>query len=253
MIGVRPVRPVVRIDGIPIDAIGFDEAVDLIVAWALDASGGYVCTPNVDHVVKARRATDFRAALLGARLRVPDGMGIVYGARIAGTPLPGSVTGRLLPAAVGQRLADASLSIAVFGGQPGVAERAAAALRSTGANVAAAFCPPMGLVIGSDVDAEYVRRLRDSRARVIFAGLGAPKQELWMAAHTTELPDVVLVGVGAALDVFSGRFRAAPAWMTRVGLEWLFRLANEPRRLARRYLRDDPRFFLWMVQARLGR
>jgi N-acetylglucosaminyldiphosphoundecaprenol N-acetyl-beta-D-mannosaminyltransferase len=243
----------VEIDGLPIHAVSFDRAADLIASWAGDGSGGYVCTPNVDHIVKARRDPAFRRALEGARLRVPDGMGIVYGSRIAGTALAGTVTGRLLPAAVGRRLTQAGQSIALFGGPPGVAEHAMVALHHEGIDVAAAITPPMGLVPRSEADAEAVRRLRESGARAVFVSLGAPKQELWMAAHEGELPGVVLVGVGAALDVIGGRFRAAPPWMTRLGLEWLFRLANEPRRLARRYLWDDPRFFLWMAQARFAR
>jgi N-acetylglucosaminyldiphosphoundecaprenol N-acetyl-beta-D-mannosaminyltransferase len=85
----------------------------------------------------------------------------------------------------------------------------------------------------------------------VFVGLGAPKQELWMARHSADLPRSVLVGVGAAIDVLGGRRLAAPKWMTQIGLEWLFRLANEPRRLARRYLWDDPRFFAWMLAARM--
>jgi N-acetylglucosaminyldiphosphoundecaprenol N-acetyl-beta-D-mannosaminyltransferase len=244
--------PVVSIDGIEIHAVPFERAVALITAWATDGSGGYVCTPNVDYVVKARRDRRFRAAVMGARLRLSDGMGIVYGARIAGTPLPETVTGRLLPAAVGARLAQAGASIALYGGHPGVAGRAAHNLRSRGIR-AAAVEPPMALEIGSDADAEAVAKLRATGAKIAFVGLGAPRQELWMAAHADDLPGVVLVGVGAALDVLAGRFRAAPRWMTRVGLEWLFRLAQEPRRLARRYLWDDPRFFLWMLEARVRR
>ena len=243
----------VEVEGLEIQALTFDEAVATIAAWAREGSGGYVCTTNVDHVVKARRNSQFRAAVAGARLRVPDGMGIVYGARIAGTPLRGTVTGRLLPEAIGRALAEDGASIALFGGPPGTADRAAATLRARGILIAVAISPPMAFAIGSEMDAAFVRDLAAGGARAVIVGLGAPKQELWMAAHGSELPGAVLVGVGAALDVLAGRFGAAPRWMTRVGLEWLYRLAHEPRRLARRYLWDDPRFFLWMVQARIGR
>jgi len=237
--------------GIPIDNVTFDEAVKLIAGWVADGSGGTVCTPNVDHVVKARRLPDFRAALLGMRLRVPDGMGIVYGSRIAGSPLKGTVTGRLLPEALAAALGPET-GIAFFGGRPGVAEEAARVLESRGARIAAALAPGMGFVVGSDEDAELTRRLRDSGAGVIFVCLGAPRQELWMARHAAELP-AVLVGVGAAVDVIAGRSPTAPAWMTRLGIEWAFRLVHEPRRLARRYLRDDPRFFWWMLRQRARR
>jgi N-acetylglucosaminyldiphosphoundecaprenol N-acetyl-beta-D-mannosaminyltransferase len=241
----------IDIAGIPVHNVTFDEAVKLIASWVADGSGGTVCTPNVDHVVKAHRMADFRAAVLSMRLRVPDGMGIVYGSRIAGSPLRGTVTGRLLPEALAATLGSAT-GLAFFGGKPGVAEEAARVLQSKGAHIAAALAPGMDFVVGSDEDAELTRQLRDSGAGVIFVCLGAPRQELWMARHAAELP-AVLVGVGAASDVLAGRSPSAPLWMTRLGIEWAFRLVHEPRRLARRYLWDDPRFFWWMLRQRARR
>ncbi len=244
---------VIQICDIAVNNIGFGEAVALIAQWARERSGGYVCTPNVDHVVKARADQAFRAALAGARLRVPDGMWIVYGSRIAGTPLRGTVTGRLLPEAVASVLANDPVAIALFGGPPGTAEVAGAQMRRRGVRVAEALSPSAALVIGSPEDERAVCRLRESGAAVVFVGLGAPKQELWMRAHAGDLPGVVLVGVGAAIDVLAGRVHAAPRWMTLVGLEWAYRLAHEPRRLARRYLWDDPRFLWWMLLSRARR
>jgi N-acetylglucosaminyldiphosphoundecaprenol N-acetyl-beta-D-mannosaminyltransferase len=243
--------PTREIDGVPMQSMTFDAAVETIVGWAEDRSGGYICTPNVDHIVRARRDPAFRAAVLGARLRVPDGMGIVYGSWLARRSLRGTVTGRLLPEAVGRKLRERGLSVGLVGGGPGVARAAATALESRDVLMSAAIGPSMGLVLGSTEDDEIVAQLRSSGARVVFVGLGAPKQELWMAAHSPDLPKTVLVGIGAALDVLAGRFPVAPRWMTRLGLEWLYRLGHEPRRLARRYLWDDPRFFAWMVGAGL--
>jgi len=115
----------VEIDGIPLQSLTFAEAVEVIAGWATDRSGGFVCTPNVDYIVKARRLPAFRSAIMAARLRVPDGMGVVYGARLAGRPVRGTVTGRLLPEAVGRRLASEGIPIGLMGGQPGAAEAAA--------------------------------------------------------------------------------------------------------------------------------
>lgn len=238
----------VDIAGIPVHNVTFDETVRLIAGWVADGSGGTVATPNVDHVVKAHRQADFRAALMGMRLRVPDGMGIIYGSRIAGSPLKGTVTGRLLPEALVEALGPA-VGLAIFGGKPGAAEGAARALESKGARIAAALAPGMGFVVGSDEDVELTRRLRESGAGVIFVCLGAPKQELWMARHASEL-SAVLIGVGAAADVLAGKSPPAPAWMTRLGVEWAFRLSHEPRRLTPRYIWDDPRFFWWMLRQR---
>lgn len=238
--------------GIPIDDIGMRGTAERIVAWSQDGSFGIVCTPNVDYLVRARRDPEFRAAILKARVRVPDGMGIIYGARLAGTRLRHTVTGRLLPKAVVEAADGEQVPIALFGAAPGVAERAAIALRAAGGNVVEAFGPKMGFVVGSAEDEEATARLAISGARVIFVGLGAPKQEAWMAVHEHELKSV-LVGIGAGLDIIGGRVAEAPRWMTRLGLEWAFRLVHEPQRLARRYLVDDPPFFWWMIRARFSR
>lgn len=244
----------VNIHGLPIDDLGFSATVDRILEWARDGSGGVVCTPNVDYVVRAARDPRFRSALLSARLRVPDGMGIVYGSRIQGTPLRSSVTGRLLPLAVARRAAALGLSMALFGAGPGVAERAAAQLADqTGVAIDSAFGPGMGFVVGSASDAAAVEEIARTGAQIVFVALGAPKQELWMLSHRNDLRGRVLVGVGQAFDVLSGRRAAAPSWATQAGLEWAFRLAREPRRLAKRYLLDDPRFFWWMARERLER
>jgi exopolysaccharide biosynthesis WecB/TagA/CpsF family protein len=241
----------VDIAGVPVHNVTFDQTVNLIVGWVADGSGGTVQTPNVDHVVKARRFPEFRDAMLSMRLRVPDGMGIVYGSRIAGTPLKGTVTGRLLPEALAATLGHTA-GFAIFGGRPGVAQEAARALERKGARMDAALAPGMGFVVGSDEDIELTRRLRESGAKVIFVCLGAPTQELWMARHAAELP-AVLIGVGAAVDILAGRSPTAPAWMTRFGFEWAFRLYYDPRRLSRRYVWDDPRFFWWMLEQRFNR
>ncbi len=245
--------PSVPIDRVDVQPATFRQAVARIAGWAADGSGGYVCTPNVDHVVRAHRDEAFRAAVMGARLRVPDGMGIVYGSRIAGRPLPGTVTGRLLPAAVGEALRTCGRTVGLLGGRVDVAERAAAALRERGVEVGPVIAPSMAFAVGGEEDRDVVGRLQGEPPAVLFVGLGSPKQELWMARHSADLPNTVLVGVGAAIDVLGGRVGTAPPWMTRVGLEWLYRLAHEPRRLARRYLWDDPRFFWWMLRTRLAR
>jgi len=109
----------------------------------------------------------------------------------------------------------------------------------------------MGFLVGSQADNEILAALRADPVDLLFVALGAPKQEIWMHEHRDDLPKTVLIGVGAGVDIVAGRFREAPRWMTRVGLEWLFRLAQEPRRLARRYLVDDPWILLWALKTRI--
>lgn len=241
----------VTIGDVEVDNITFWDAVEEILALSLSGSGGYICTPNVDHIVRARRDPTFLAAVLDASMRVPDGMGIVYGSRILGQPLASTVTGRLLPIALARRSSGGRPRVALFGGPPGTAEAAGERLREEGAHVVAAFAPSMAFGLDSDEDEAAVDRLAKSRPELLWVGLGAPKQELWMHRHRSDLPGTVMVGVGAAIPVLAGWSSEAPRWMTRIGMEWLFRLAHEPRRLSRRYLWDDPRFFWWMVRERL--
>jgi N-acetylglucosaminyldiphosphoundecaprenol N-acetyl-beta-D-mannosaminyltransferase len=134
-----------------------------------------------------------------------------------------------------------------------VAAIAAERLKSAypGLTVAHTISPPYPFAVGSAEDAAIMTQLRAKPPAMLFVALGAPKQEIWMNAHAAELAPMVLIGVGAALDVVAGRVREAPRWMTRIGLEWLFRLVHEPRRLAKRYLWDDPRILVWAIATRL--
>jgi N-acetylglucosaminyldiphosphoundecaprenol N-acetyl-beta-D-mannosaminyltransferase len=245
----------VLIGSLQIHDVSFDETTRRIISWARDRVGGYVCTPNVDYVVRSRRDEDFRRAISGARLRVPDGMWIIYASRIAGRRLHGTVTGRLLVPAAAKEAATEGLVLALLGAGPGVAQEAKRRLESQypGLTISAAVTPPTPFVVGSAEDTSIVNDIRSANAHIIFVALGAPKQELWMRAHEDEVGGAVMVGVGAAFDIISGRFREAPSWMTRFGFEWLYRLGQEPKRLARRYLVDDPWILFWAARTRLAR
>jgi N-acetylglucosaminyldiphosphoundecaprenol N-acetyl-beta-D-mannosaminyltransferase len=110
----------------------------------------------------------------------------------------------------------------------------------------------MGFRIGDAQDMAAVTVLQRADPAILFVGLGSPKQDRWMERHAADLPGTVMIGIGAGIDVLGGAQPAAPAWMTGIGLEWVYRLIHDPRRLARRYLREDPRFFWWMLRSRRG-
>jgi N-acetylglucosaminyldiphosphoundecaprenol N-acetyl-beta-D-mannosaminyltransferase len=243
----------IRDAGVGIHDVTSDEAVDLILAWARDGSGGYVCTPNVDHLVRAKRDPEFRNLLRGARLRLPDGMGLIYGTRLAGTPFRGRVTGRLLPEALVRKAGADTPPIALVGGRDDAPQKAAARLEGLGASVVAAVSPPMGFDIGGPADTAAVAELVAARPRILIVGMGAPKQEQWMARHQADLPETVMLGLGQTIDILGDRVPAAPPWMTRVGLEWAFRMLRDPRRIGRRVFVDDPPFFTWMLRERMRR
>ena len=235
------------------------EADGQITTWLADGGGRsrgrYVCTPNVDYVVRGQRDPAFLDAINDADLRVPDGKWIVYASRIAGRPIRATVTGRLLIPRLAAICRDRGLALGLMGAGPGVAAAAAGKLIKAypGLVITHAISPPMHFVIGSAADQAIVAAIAADPPAILCIALGAPKQELWMQAHRADLPDTILVGIGAGLDIVAGRFRAAPEWMTSLGFEWMFRLAQEPRRLARRYLVDDPWILWWAIRTRLGR
>ncbi len=242
--------PTVDVD---VHDVTFPEALELIVRWAREGSGGYVSTPNVDHLVRARRDPAFRALMMGARLRVPDGMGLIYASRLAGRPFRGAVTGRLLPEAIVAATREEPLPMAIIGGRGDAPAKAAEHLNRLGGNVVAAVGPPMGFEIGGEQDEAYVRQFQQVKPRIVLVGFGAPRQEMWMARHAQALPEAVMLGIGQTIDILGGLIPAAPSWMTRVGLEWAFRMLRDPRRIGRRVFVDDPPFFWWMLRSRFRR
>ncbi len=248
-----PREILIREAGVSVHDVTFDEAVALILAWARDGSGGYVSTPNVDHLVRAKRDPAFRELMRGARLRVPDGMGLIYGARLAGTPFRGKVTGRLLPEALIRVGGPDTPPIAMIGGRDDAPQKATQRLRDLGGTVVAAVSPPMGFEIGGPVDQEAVETLKAADPRIVIVGFGAPRQETWMARHQADLPRAVMLGLGQTVDILGDRVPAAPQWMTRIGLEWAFRMMRDPKRIGRRVFIDDPPFFTWMLRERLRR
>ncbi len=241
--------------GLTIHNLTFDETVARLTDAVDGGESVVVATPNLDYVFRSTRDPKFRQAIQAADLRVPDGMGIIYASRLAGTPFRGTVTGRLLVPALARHAAEVGAPIALVGAPPGVAAEAGRRLakRFPGVVVALATAPPLGFDVAGEDGRALARAVVESGARIVFVALGAPRQEQWMEHHREALEGRVAVGVGAALDIEAGRFREAPRWMTRYGLEWVFRLVQEPRRLARRYLVDDPVVFLWALRQRLRR
>lgn len=215
----------------------------------------YVCAANVHMVMTSWNEPSFRAIVNDADLVVPDGVPMVWALRLLGVPQRRRV--RVSPDLVLDLLAHCereSTPVALYGGTPASLERINERLleRFPRLRIVAAIAPPFR-DLTEDEDERYTRQLRESGARLVFAGVGCPKQERWMAAHAVHL-DAVLVGVGAAFDLLAGDTSDAPRWMRDIGLEWVWRLALEPRRLWRRYLFENPRFLiLFAIQAVMSR
>ncbi len=237
-----------RILGQAVDAVNRESAVELVVERALqEQCGAYVCLTNVHTTVEAQRSEDVRAASETAFLSVPDGMPLVWVLRRRGHRDTQKVTGiEYMPevAAAGLRH---GIRHFFFGGGAGVAEAAARGLklRVPETEIVGAYSPPYGPHEEWVLD-DLRHQLQERRPHIMWIGLGAPKQEMWMASVAGTLDVPIMVGVGAAFDFLAGTKRAAPRFLSDLGFEWLFRLLTEPRRLWRRYLLGNSEF-LWLL------
>jgi N-acetylglucosaminyldiphosphoundecaprenol N-acetyl-beta-D-mannosaminyltransferase len=246
--------PRVDVLGVPVSAITMAQAVEAIETWITRRTPQYICVTGVHGVMESVRDESLRAIHARAGLVTPDGMPLVWLARRAGQPQVERVYGPDLLLAVCSASLRHGWRHFFYGGAPGVAARMAARLQSRfpGLQIAGEYSPPFHQLSGPE-DEAIVRRINASNADLVWVGLSTPKQERWMAAHVGRLTACVLVGVGAAFDFHAGVKRQAPRWMQRSGLEWLFRLLSEPRRLGPRYLVNNPAFVWRIARSWLGR
>lgn len=241
---MRPSTTVVC--GVPIDDLTLGETVDrvceLVERGRATGRTHQVATINVDFVVNALADRSLLSMLQHADLAIPDGMPIVWGSRLLGSPLRERVAGVDLVAALAERCASSGYSMYLFGGAVGVAGRAADLLRARhhGLRITADSGP--FFTAPQDMDREALERMEDAAPDILCVALGHPKQERWIEAYRRAIGVPVLIGVGGALDFLTGTTRRAPEWMQRGGVEWLHRATREPRRLIRRYARDAVRF-----------
>jgi N-acetylglucosaminyldiphosphoundecaprenol N-acetyl-beta-D-mannosaminyltransferase len=235
----------VRMGRLWIDALTFSDALETIAALVRSRRGGAVFTPNVDHVVLAERRADVRAAYRVASLVLVDGTPLLWAARLCRTPLPEKVSGSDLLIPLAQLAATQGWRVYVLGGGAGVAQAAAALLEDRyGVRIVGCDTPAISVDGGEAEDRPVVQRILLARPDLLLVALGSPKQELWITRVLPTIQPAVAVGIGAALDFVTGRVRRAPPWISSAGLEWLYRLGREPRRLWRRYLLRDPAFLL---------
>lgn len=234
-----------RIDvlGTGVDVLDLDRAVRRIESWIEQGSAQYVTVTGVHGVMEGVKDDAFRRAINRAGMVTPDGMPMVWLARWSGHRDARRVYGPDLMLEVCRAGVAHGWRHYFYGGKEGVAAELAETLqrRFPGLQVAGYECPPFR-ALSDEEDREVCERIMGSRAHLVWVGLGAPKQERWMASHVGRLGDSVLVGVGAAFDFHTGRVKQAPSWMQSAGLEWLFRLIQEPKRLWRRYLSNNPAF-----------
>lgn len=230
-----------KILGTRIDATTYADATRQVLEWAKAGESRMVCAANVHVVMQAIDSPPFRAALEKAHLVTPDGMPLVWYMR-ATLRRQERVYGPDLMLHVCEAASREGVPIGLYGTTDATIVALEARLKARFPHLLIAYhrAPPFA-AMGEEEDARIVEEIARSGARILFIGLGCPKQELWMASHLGRVKAAML-GVGAAFDFHSGRVRQAPQFLQRVGFEWLFRLTREPKRLAGRHLKHDPRF-----------
>jgi len=238
----------VRFGSVWIDSLTFAEALDEIERLIEKRKGGAVFTPNVDHVVTAETNVAFREAYARADLSLVDGQPLVWASRFLGAALPEKISGSDLVEPLMVRAGLRGWRVFLVGGSKGSARAAAERFAGAyGAAIVGIEDGPIGLE-HAPRDEALLTRIADAQPHLVLVALGAPKQELWIDAHRERLAPAVAVGVGATLDFVAGAVRRAPRWLRSAGLEWLYRLLHEPRRLARRYLWNDPKILAILLR-----
>lgn len=245
--------PRVNILGVGITPVNLAQAVATIERWREEGRREYVCCTSVHGLVEAQRDPEIRSALNRAGLATEDGMPLVWWCRRSGVSGAGRVCGSDLLAEMCKIAAQRGHRHFFYGGSPRVVEKLVLRLtqRFPGLIVAGYRAPPFR-PLTEEEDAADMEAINQTRPDFVWVGLGMPKQEKWMAQHVGKIHAAALLGIGAAFDFLAEEKPRAPLWMQRSGLEWLFRLMTEPRRLARRYLVDNSIFMARAFQQLAG-
>jgi N-acetylglucosaminyldiphosphoundecaprenol N-acetyl-beta-D-mannosaminyltransferase len=231
--------------GVGVDAIDLPSAVSIIENAVREGAKGYVCVTSVHGVMEAQRDPEFRDILNHALLVTPDGMPTVWVGHMQGHSRMNRVFGPDLMLEVCRRSAGTGIRHFLYGGKPGIADDLAESLRRRfpGIKVVGTFTPPFRPLEACEQLA-LERQLESSLPDIVWVGLSTPKQEKFMAENFLRLPGKIMVGVGAAFDIHTGHVKDAPQWIKDAGLQWVHRLCQEPRRLWKRYLVNNPAFLL---------
>jgi N-acetylglucosaminyldiphosphoundecaprenol N-acetyl-beta-D-mannosaminyltransferase len=214
-----------------------------------EGRGGWIVTPNIDVLRLAASDASIRRLISAADLSIPDGMPLVWASRLLRQPLPARVAGSTLMWTLSQAADRSGASVFLLGGNPGVAERAAAVLSRTmpKLKISGHHCPPVGFEYSPNEMRALVERLETAKPNIVFCGLGFPKQERLISQLRLRFPATWFLGIGIGISFVSGDVRRCPPWMQNLSLEWLHRLSREPRRLFTRYVLHDVPFALYLL------
>lgn len=247
--------PRIELLGVALHACTAAQASERLIACSQRGRGGWVLTPNLDILRRLRTDPAFARLCEGASLRLADGMPLVWASRLQGTPLPERVAGSDLIWRLSAAAADHRLPVFFLGGNPQTAEDAARILqgRNPSLLVAGTHCPPFGFESRPAEVRAIEEALLRARPAIVFVALGSPKQEQLIHGLISRHPACWFLGIGISFSFVSGEVARAPRWMRAVGLEWLHRLARDPRRLAKRYLLNGIPFGLRLLSVSAAR
>jgi N-acetylglucosaminyldiphosphoundecaprenol N-acetyl-beta-D-mannosaminyltransferase len=237
--------------GVKVSAINMSRAVDTADRWVKAGQPGYICVTGVHGVMEAQKNCEFREILNRAMMNTPDGMPMSWVGRLQGFGDMDRVFGPDFMSAMCHLSLKRGFRHFLYGGKPGVAEKLKQALEKKfpGLQVVGTYTPPFRELNAAEEDA-LLAQVCNSRPHILWVGMSTPKQERFMAQYVDRLQVPLLVGVGAAFDYHTGLIRDCSPWIKRAGLQWLHRLAQDPKRLWRRYLRNNPRF-VWNIALQL--
>ncbi len=245
----------VNICGVQIDNLTMRGSLERIGDLVRQRKPSYVITPNADHIVKVQNDALFKKIYAEASLVLADGMPLIWASYFLGTPLKEKVSGSDLVPELCREAAKKGYRLFFLGGRPGAADRAKEFLEKEfpKINIVGTDCPPLGF----EKDAAEMRRISEKIKRsapdILLVGLGAPKQEKWIYDSHNDVQVPVSVGVGVTFEFIAKIVKRAPKWMQKAGLEWSWRLVMEPKRLWRRYLLDDPVFFVLVLKQKFSK
>jgi N-acetylglucosaminyldiphosphoundecaprenol N-acetyl-beta-D-mannosaminyltransferase len=245
----QSISQTVILHGVPFQAVTEQETCDAILRGLRDGQGGFVITANLDHLYRSQHDSTYRSIMDEASIIVADGMPLIWASRLQGNPLPERVAGSTMCSTLARELGKAQRSLYLLGGNPGVAQQAAQILEQNypGLRVVGTCCPELGFDQDPDSMHQILQHLLETQPDMVYVALGSPKQEILISQFRSKLPRTWWMGVGISLSFIAGDIHRAPVLLQRLGLEWIHRMAQEPRRLTKRYLIDGIPFGLWLM------
>ena len=251
-------RNVCKVIGLNAAVTNLEEVLSNVIHLSGKGLGSYVCVSNVHMCMEVFDSADFETVVNNADLVIPDGRPLSWAQKLLGHKNAEQVRGQDIMNAICEQSGTKKLNIGLYGGSSDeLLKQVITELKTSypDINITFSYSPPFRPLTDEE-DSDIVKQINDADVNVLFVGIGCPKQERWMAEHKEQL-NCVMLGVGAAYDFIAGSKKHAPRWMQRVGLEWLFRLLSEPKRLWKRYLQQNPRFIYYfsrqLINHKLGR